>query len=607
MSQPDITQKLTERIDDLKQRIAAWGKRIRRYAERSTQFNQNRLFQSDQKRLYESLERPMVSETGPAPNQADNVAFWRGLWSEPVNHNEGPWREIVASQCASTTPMDPVIITPDDVAQAVRRAPNWKSPGLDGLHHYWLKGACTLSKMYVLIRSKKDKRPNERLVEVLKDPLFDELRKEKPNFADKISIIQGDISEIRLGMSDEDWNTVSNQVHVIFHIAANVRFDVQIKTALLMNARGTREALRLGTDCKNLRSFVYVSTAYTHATRDRIGMVVPEQFYESPAPPDAMIQMAETMSDEKLDAMTPALIGKWPNTYSFSKAVSEEIVRTMAVNLPVCVIRPAIVISTYRDPIPGWLDISSAYGPSGIIIGVALGITHITYGDENIKLDIVPADMVNNATIVAAYETARRQDTKTTKIYTVTSSRNPILFGKMADILLNVGEKIATTKAIWYSYTKEIKYKYVYILLTWLLHFIPAYILDGVCLLIGKPRMFVNIYKKVEKLSLALGFFTTHDWIFKDDNLRDLYQSISPVDQKIFNFDIMSVDWEEKLSFWAAGVVKYLLKDDLKNKDKALRKKSMFRILHYIVSVLYLYVLWKLFKFCIDMLLHLLM
>ncbi|CAG4985340.1 unnamed protein product [Parnassius apollo] len=137
---PDITQKLTERVDDLKQRIAAWGKRIRRYTERSTRFNQNRLFQSDQKRLYESLERPMVSGTGPAPNQADTVAFWRGLWSEPVNHSEGPWTEVVASQCADITPMDPVIITPDDVAEAVRRAPNWKSPGLDGLHHYWLKG-----------------------------------------------------------------------------------------------------------------------------------------------------------------------------------------------------------------------------------------------------------------------------------------------------------------------------------------------------------------------------------------------------------------------------------------------------------------------------------
>ncbi|CAG5041467.1 unnamed protein product [Parnassius apollo] len=127
-------------IDDLKQKIAAWGKRIRRFTERSRRFNQNRLFQSDQKRLYKSLERPEVCGAGPGPDQANTVAFWRGLWSEPVNHSEGPWTEVVASQCVSITPMDPVIITPDDVAEAVRRAPNWKSPGLDGLHHYWLKG-----------------------------------------------------------------------------------------------------------------------------------------------------------------------------------------------------------------------------------------------------------------------------------------------------------------------------------------------------------------------------------------------------------------------------------------------------------------------------------
>ncbi|CAG5035215.1 unnamed protein product [Parnassius apollo] len=140
LSQPDIAQKLTERIDDLKQKIAAWGKRIRRFTERSRRFNQNRLFQSDQKRFYKSLERPKVCGAGQAPDQADIVAFWRGLWSEPVNHSEGPWMEVVASQCASVTPMDPVTITPEDVAEAVRRAPNWKSPGLDGLHHYWVKG-----------------------------------------------------------------------------------------------------------------------------------------------------------------------------------------------------------------------------------------------------------------------------------------------------------------------------------------------------------------------------------------------------------------------------------------------------------------------------------
>ncbi|CAG5024713.1 unnamed protein product [Parnassius apollo] len=113
LSQPDITQKLTERIDDLKQKIAAWGKRIRRFSERSRRFNQSRLFQSDQKRLYKSMERIKVCGADPGPDQADTVGFWRGLWSEPVNHNEGPWMEVVASQSASVTPMDPVTITPE--------------------------------------------------------------------------------------------------------------------------------------------------------------------------------------------------------------------------------------------------------------------------------------------------------------------------------------------------------------------------------------------------------------------------------------------------------------------------------------------------------------
>ncbi|CAG4953880.1 unnamed protein product [Parnassius apollo] len=140
LSKPDITQKLTERIDDLKQKIAAWRRRIRGFTARSRRFNQNCLFQSDRKRLYKSLERPGVYGAGSGPDHADTVAFWRGLWSEPVNHSEGPWMEVVASQGASFTPMDPATITPEDVAEAIRRAPNWKSPELDGLHHYWLKG-----------------------------------------------------------------------------------------------------------------------------------------------------------------------------------------------------------------------------------------------------------------------------------------------------------------------------------------------------------------------------------------------------------------------------------------------------------------------------------
>ncbi|CAG4945273.1 unnamed protein product [Parnassius apollo] len=100
LSQPNITQKLTERIDDLKQNIAAWGKRIRRFSEGSRRFNQNRLFQSDQKRLYKLLERPKVCVAGQGPDQADIIAFWRGLWSEPVNHRLEPSLSVTEQNLA---------------------------------------------------------------------------------------------------------------------------------------------------------------------------------------------------------------------------------------------------------------------------------------------------------------------------------------------------------------------------------------------------------------------------------------------------------------------------------------------------------------------------
>ncbi|CAG5059876.1 unnamed protein product [Parnassius apollo] len=93
LSQPDIMQKLTERIDDLKQRIAAWGKRIRRYTERSTRFNQNRLFQSDQKRLYKSLERPMIGITDN--EEPDTESLDLNAENHTTNENENLHREKI--------------------------------------------------------------------------------------------------------------------------------------------------------------------------------------------------------------------------------------------------------------------------------------------------------------------------------------------------------------------------------------------------------------------------------------------------------------------------------------------------------------------------------
>ncbi|CAH2056157.1 unnamed protein product, partial [Iphiclides podalirius] len=464
---------------------------------------------------------------------------------------------------------------------------------------------CAPSKIYVLIREKKEKGSKERLSQALKDPLFDELRKLRVNWEENIYAVQGDISEIKLGIDDYDWETLRKEVNVIFHMAANVRFDVELKAALLSNTRGTREALRLAADCTQLRAFVYVSTAYSHATRDRINGTVWESFYDAPAPPDAIITLAETLSVEKLNAMTPTLINGWPNTYTFSKAIAEEVVRTKHRDLPICVVRPAIVTCTYRDPIPGWLDMSCAYGPSGFVLGLGLGLTHVAFFDGGLRIDIVPADIVNSTIMAAAWETNCKGISKNRHqppmIYTVSSSRNGLLFKTMEQSLHSITKTIASSKAIWYCFGFQTKYKVCYNLLTIFLHFIPAYIVDGVCLLLGKPRMLVKIYKKVDKLSNALSYFSTNQWTFEDQNAQNLFKNLSPVDKQIFDMDITAVDWEKKIRIWCLGIRKYLLKDSEKSFDYALKRQKLLRIVHYIISVVYIYLMWKFINLCFDL------
>jgi fatty acyl-CoA reductase len=70
---------------------------------------------------------------------------------------------------------------------------------------------------------------------------------------EKLFPILGDMTELRLGLSDIDYNFLVENVSVVFHVAASVRFDEPIRDATLMNVRGTREVVQLSKQMKNLK------------------------------------------------------------------------------------------------------------------------------------------------------------------------------------------------------------------------------------------------------------------------------------------------------------------------------------------------------------------
>jgi len=83
--------------------------------------------------------------------------------------------------------------------------------------------------------------------------LFDRIKNEHPGVAEnKIIPVLGDLSDIRLKMSDDDYNMLVSNVSIVFHVAATVRFDEPIRDAVIKNVRGTREVVRLAAQMKNL-------------------------------------------------------------------------------------------------------------------------------------------------------------------------------------------------------------------------------------------------------------------------------------------------------------------------------------------------------------------
>ncbi|PZC72878.1 hypothetical protein B5X24_HaOG210403 [Helicoverpa armigera] len=212
------------------------------------------------------------------------------------------------------------------------------------------------------------------------------------------------------------------------------------------------------------------------------------------------------------------------------------------------------VVPAKREPRPGWTDISNVYGASGTMAGSGLGLMHALFTDNETRVGLIPVDYVNNTTIAAAYETAKRvaAGDNNIKIYTVTgSTRNPAKWGKLHEYISTESRKYTTPLAVFYGFAWQTTNPIIFWIYSWLLHLIPAYVVDAVCFAIGKERRFVKIYKKMYKLQVVLSYFTCFQWRFIDDNTAKLFDSLSETDKVIFEFDVNKIDWKEYMVIWS--------------------------------------------------------
>lgn len=130
--------------EELKQRIKANTAKINKYEERNNQFVQNRLFKTNQKRLYEKIEG-IERNHEIVPDAEESKAFWSNIWGRPIQHNEqAEWITSVEEQVKGVKQQDNFVITKESMKKQMGKIPNWKASGPDNLVGFWLKSFTNL-------------------------------------------------------------------------------------------------------------------------------------------------------------------------------------------------------------------------------------------------------------------------------------------------------------------------------------------------------------------------------------------------------------------------------------------------------------------------------
>lgn len=259
-----------------------------------------------------------------------------------------------------------------------------------------LRSCPNINNIFILVRSKKNVPIEERIEQLKALPVFNSMRTDNPDNLKKMIAINGDVTKLELGLSTNDRARMEN-VSIIFHSAASVRFDDLLHEAIIMNTRGTHEVMLFAEKLKQLKVVLHVSTTYSNPSVH----VVSEKIY----PPNGnwrdAIRIAET-HPELLDLLTQKYTNYGPNTYTFTKGLAEQVVNEYKNRLPVVVYRPSIVISALDEPIPGWID--NFNGPVGLLLASGIGLFRTSYGDPDIVSDFTPVDTSIKAMIIAAWK-----------------------------------------------------------------------------------------------------------------------------------------------------------------------------------------------------------
>lgn len=207
-------------------------------------------------------------------------------------------------------------------------------------------------KIYVLLRPKKELSPQQRLDKLLGGWPYTFHLADVPERKKKVVAVNGDITLHDLGLSDADRRLLTAHVNIVVHLAATINFVAPIRESVVQNVVGTQNLVRLAYDIARLDVFVHVSTAYANCHLPEID----ESIRPLKVATADILALVDAHDDATLNTMLPTVLEGRPNTYTFTKAMAENVLIEHQGRLPIVILRPSIVTQSWQEPTPGWTD-----------------------------------------------------------------------------------------------------------------------------------------------------------------------------------------------------------------------------------------------------------
>ncbi|XP_018572950.1 putative fatty acyl-CoA reductase CG5065 [Anoplophora glabripennis] len=448
-----------------------------------------------------------------------------------------------------------------------------------------LRSCHGLEKIYVLLREKKSKTPEKRIKEIVDCELFDTLKKINPAALKKLIPICGDVSKPKLGLTEEDTKILTENVDIIYHAAASVRFDDHLKEGVLLNTRGTKEVVDIALQAKKLITLVHISTSYCNSDRIEID----EKLYPPHADWRSTIALAEQIDQHTLNIFSPQYIHPLPNTYTFAKSLSEHVVNDLCKGkLLATIVRPSIVIPSIDDPMVGWVD--NFNGPLGLLSAGGKGILKISYGDENTVLDCIPVDILVKFLLLITYKTTLSNDLNEVPVYNATAddSTKIVKTKNLIELGANLTWDAPYSNLFWYPSFSMTNNWYKYYFLFLLYHMVPAMVADGFLKAAGAKPMFVKIQRKIYVANMALIYFMRNTWKFKNEKSKALQKYIEESEIKTFSFaHYLDVNFEDVYGYYLKAKIatsRLLFHKDF-NREKGFRITMILWIMDNLLHI----------------------